>query len=318
VLQLAAVLLVALTAANCAGPQVAGRKGGSNKYGVKPSPKVIADGEPIPKGGGREMVGKPYTVGGRTYVPHGGKGYEREGWASWYGTAFHGRLTANGEVFDRDSVAAAHPTLPLPSYVRVTNVVNKRSMVVRVNDRGPYERDRLIDVSERVADALDFRRKGVTRVQVEYLGKASTNGSDDEKLLATLRTDGTPAPFGRNRTPTMYADLRHAPSPRPVAPATERAEITEDVADGSAPAASSMVEVQQASRPPERIAAPVRVAAQPQLPANAEEGEDVPLPPMRPAMSRQVADMAPVRGPGSAQPAVSLLPPQRPIYAGIY
>lgn len=316
-LKAAAVILVALTAANCAGPQVAGRKSSGNKYGVKPSPKVIPDGEPIPKGGGREMVGQPYVVGGRTYVPHNGKGYNREGWASWYGTAFHGRLTANGEIFDRESIAAAHPTLPLPSYVRVTNAVNKRSMIVRVNDRGPYEHDRLIDVSERVADALDFRRKGVTRVKVEYLGKASTRGSDDQRLLATLRLDGTPAPFGGSRGPTMYADLRHDPPSRPVPRRVEVAEAATPQVETQLAAEEEEAEPRPASRPSYTQPVPVRVAAQP--PAYAGE-DDMPLPPLRPALPRQVADagQAPARSAVPPLPAVNLLPPQRPIYSGIY
>jgi rare lipoprotein A len=308
-----AAILLALTAANCAGPQVANRSGGGNKYGVKPSPRVIPEGEPIPKGGGREMVGKPYVVGGRTYVPTNGKGYERDGWASWYGTAFHGRLTANGEIFDRQSIAAAHPTLPLPSYVRVTNTVNKRSMIVRVNDRGPYEQDRLIDVSERVADALEFRRKGVTRVRVEYLGKASTRGSDDEKLLATLRLDG-PAPFGSSRGPTMYADLRTDPPPRAKIIPVEVAETGPTEAEVPVEEAAAPV---AASRPAYTAPSSVRVAAQP--PAE-QDDDDVPLPPLRPALPRQVADAAPppLRGASAPLPAVNPLPPQRPIYAGIY
>ena len=199
--------------ANCAGPTkvASGRHSSEIKYGVASSPRVIPEGEPIPKGGGRDMVGKPYVVAGRTYTPHPGKGYDREGWASWYGSAFHGRLTANGEVFDRDSVAAAHPTLPLPSYVRVTNLVNKRSMIVRVNDRGPYERDRVIDLSERAADALGFHRKGTSRVRVQYVGRAALAGSDDEKLLASLRTDGGPAAIEPPR-PTMLAKAPEAPA----------------------------------------------------------------------------------------------------------
>ena len=202
----------ALLLANCSTPAklASGKHPSELKYGVASSPRVIPEGEPIPKGGGRDMVGKPYVVAGRTYIPHPGKGYDKEGWASWYGSAFHGRLTANGEVFDRDSVAAAHPTLPLPSYVRVTNLVNKRSMIVRVNDRGPYERDRVIDLSERAADALGFHRKGTSRVRVQYVGRAALAGSDDGKLLASLRTDGHPATMEMPRTM-----LAKAPDPLP-------------------------------------------------------------------------------------------------------
>ncbi|WP_331301438.1 septal ring lytic transglycosylase RlpA family protein [Methylobacterium oryzae] len=112
-------------------------------------------------------------------------------------------MTANGEVFDRHSIAAAHPTLPLPSYARVTNLDNGYSMLVRVNDRGPYHAGRVMDVSEEAADALGFHRKGTARVRVEYVGKASVAGSDDRKLLASLRTDGRPA----GRSTVMVADL---------------------------------------------------------------------------------------------------------------
>jgi rare lipoprotein A len=119
--------------------------------------------------------------------------YSAVGMASWYGDDFHGRYTANGEIFDMHSISAAHPTLPLPSYVRVTNLSNSRSIVVRVNDRGPYARDRLIDVSVKTAELLGFYGHGVTRVKVEYVGRAPLQGSDDRKLVATLR-EGTQTP----------------------------------------------------------------------------------------------------------------------------
>jgi len=163
------------------------------RYGVFASPRVIRDGEPVPKGGGRELVGRPYTVAGKTYVPQENPSYAREGLASWYGANFHGRLTANGEIFDRDAIAAAHTTMPLPSYARVTNLENGRSIIVRVNDRGPYHQNRVIDVSQRTAEALDFRRQGTAHVRVEYVRRASPNGSDDRILLSSLRTDGLPA-----------------------------------------------------------------------------------------------------------------------------
>ncbi len=198
-----AVAAIALVVANCGFRP--GASGIDPKYGVAASPRVVGEGEAVPKGGGRELLGKPYVIGGRTYVPQDNRGYVREGLASWYGTAFHGRLTANGEVFDRYSIAAAHPTMPLPSYARVTNLRNKRSMIVRVNDRGPYHGNRIMDVSERVAEALDFKRAGTAHVRVEYLRKASLQGSDDEKLLATLREDGRPAVFPGMTAPVMVA-----------------------------------------------------------------------------------------------------------------
>jgi rare lipoprotein A len=96
-------------------------------------------------------------------------------------------LTANGEVFDMGSISAAHPTLPMPSYVRVTNLRNGRSIIARVNDRGPYAANRLIDVSQRTAKLLGFHDHGLTRVRVEYVGRAPLEGSDDRRLAATLR-----------------------------------------------------------------------------------------------------------------------------------
>src|SRR5689334_8537300 len=163
------------------------------KYGVSSSPRVVAAGDPVPKGGGTYRVGKPYTVGGRVYVPEEDVNYRADGIASWYGDDFHGRLTANGEVFDMDSLTAAHPTLPMPCYARVTNLSNGKSLIVRVNDRGPYHGNRLIDVSNKAAELLEFKGNGVAKVRVEYVGRAPLEGSDDRQLMATLRT-GVPAP----------------------------------------------------------------------------------------------------------------------------
>jgi len=163
------------------------------RYGVSSSPRVVEYGEPVPKGGGTYRVGRPYMVAGRVYVPQEDANYREEGLASWYGDDFHGRLTANGEVFDMDSLSAAHPTLPMPCYARVTNLYNGRSLIVRVNDRGPYVANRLIDVSHKAAQLLGFKGNGTTRVRVEYAGRAPLEGSDDRQLEATLRT-GVPAP----------------------------------------------------------------------------------------------------------------------------
>jgi rare lipoprotein A len=187
-----AVVGACLVLANCASSgKFAGRV--DPKYGVSSSPRVVAYGEPVPKGGGTYRVGKPYTVGGRVYVPEEDVNYHEEGTASWYGDDFHGRLTANGEVFDMDSLTAAHPTLPMPCYARVTNLSNGKSLIVRVNDRGPYHGNRLIDVSNKAAELLDFKGNGVAHVRVEYVGRAPLEGSDDRQLVATLRT-GVPAP----------------------------------------------------------------------------------------------------------------------------
>ena len=102
------------------------------------SPRVIADGEPVPKGGGIYKVGEPYQIDGQWFVPREEAAYDRSGIASYYAEDFHGRRTSNGEVFDMWALTAAHPTLPLPSYAYVTNLDNGRTLLVRVNDRGPY------------------------------------------------------------------------------------------------------------------------------------------------------------------------------------
>jgi rare lipoprotein A len=187
-----AALAACLVLANCASSnQFASRV--DPKYGVSTSPRVVAFGDPVPKGGGTYRVGKPYTVAGRVYVPEEDVNYREEGLASWYGDDFHGRLTANGEVFDMSSLTAAHPTLPMPCYARVTNLSNGKSLIVRVNDRGPYHGNRLMDVSSKAAELLEFKGNGVARVRVEYVGRAPLEGSDDRQLMATLRT-GVPAP----------------------------------------------------------------------------------------------------------------------------
>src|SRR5437764_5197573 len=188
----AAVAAACLMLANCASSnKFASRV--DPKYGVSSSPRVVEFGEPVPKGGGTYRVGKPYIVAGRIYVPEEDVNYREEGTASWYGDDFHGRLTANGEVFDMGALTAAHPTLPMPCYARVTNLSNGKSLVVRVNDRGPYHGNRLIDVSNKAAELLEFKGNGVARVRVEYVGRAPLEGSDDRQLIATLRT-GAPAP----------------------------------------------------------------------------------------------------------------------------
>src|SRR5437763_11731312 len=192
----AAIAVACLMLANWASSnKFAGRV--DPKYGVCSSPRVVEFGEPVSKGGGTYRIGRPYIVAGRIYVPEEDVNYREEGTASWYGDDFHGRLTANGEVFDMGALTAAHPTLPMPCYARVTNLSNGKSLIVRVNDRGPYHGNRLIDVSNKAAELLEFKGNGVARVRVEYVGRAPLEGSDDRQLMATLRT-GVPAP-----TPSM-------------------------------------------------------------------------------------------------------------------
>jgi rare lipoprotein A len=205
--------VAALALAGCAPPQaprVSYSHGHEHfaqgkKYGHA-SPKVVADGERVPRGGGQYLVGRPYTVAGRRYYPAENPSYTATGMASWYGAAFHGRRTANGEVYDMASLSAAHPTMPLPSYARVTNLGNGYSVIVRVNDRGPYHAGRVMDVSSRVADVLDMKAMGTAHVKVDYVGPAPIEGSDDSQLLASLRTDGSPANMIGYSAPVMMAN----------------------------------------------------------------------------------------------------------------
>ncbi|MBS9476356.1 septal ring lytic transglycosylase RlpA family protein [Ancylobacter radicis] len=246
---------VGLLVANCSGSQKLSSKI-DPKYGVSASPRVVAMGQPVPKGGGAYRVGKPYVVAGKTYVPQEPASYNAEGLASWYGDDFHGRLTANGEVFDMHSIAAAHPTLPMPSYVRITNKDNGRSMVVRVNDRGPYHGNRVIDVSQRAADLLGFKSRGTARVKVEYVGRAPLEGSDDIQLAATLRQNGSaPAPN------VMLASA--APVPMRMGSATVAANVPLPPARpfdlGDAPDQQVAEALEEAP-----VIAPVRVASKPQ------------------------------------------------------
>jgi rare lipoprotein A len=138
------------------------------------SPRWTGKGEP-PWGGGRGHIGKPYQVAGRWFKPHEDEDYDKKGVASWYGEAFNRRKTSNGEWFEMSRLTAAHPTLPLPSYVKVTNLENGRDVVVRVNDRGPFVGTRIIDLSKKTAEVLDFKSRGKANVRVQYIGPAPLN-----------------------------------------------------------------------------------------------------------------------------------------------
>jgi rare lipoprotein A len=151
-----------------------GKGGGGAQLGER----VIPLGQPVPKGGGSYRVGEPYQLNGVWYRPTENTQYDQVGTASWYGELFHGRRTANGEIYDMERLSAASPTLPMPVYARVTNLANGRSIIVRVNDRGPFRSNRVIDLSRRSAELLGYRERGTTRVRVQYVGRAPINGDD--------------------------------------------------------------------------------------------------------------------------------------------
>jgi rare lipoprotein A len=154
------------------------------------------------RGQGLYKVGKPYQIEGTWYYPAEDWTYNETGIASWYGEAFHGKNTANGEVFDLNAVTAAHRTLPLPTIVEVTNLENGRSLQIRVNDRGPYARGRIIDLSRRSAQLLGLEGAGTAKVRVKILvpesiqaaSLARRNGVDD-KAVAALDAPPVPAPL---------------------------------------------------------------------------------------------------------------------------
>lgn len=125
----------------------------------------------------KPKTGQPYRIAGKWYVPREDWNYDEIGIASWYGPKFHGRRTANGEIFDMNRVSAAHRTLPLPSHVRVTNLENGRAINVRVNDRGPFARGRIIDLSRRAAQLLGFQKRGTARVRVQIIRPDGTLGN---------------------------------------------------------------------------------------------------------------------------------------------
>jgi len=141
------------------------------------------DGHPDGRGG-YFKVGNPYKVDGDWYYPKENTSYDSTGIGSWYGPQFHGKKTANGEVFDQNSISAAHPTLPMPTIARVTNLENGRSLIVRINDRGPFARGREIDLSRRSAELLGYRVQGTAKVRVQYLGRAPLYGEKMPKQFA--------------------------------------------------------------------------------------------------------------------------------------
>jgi rare lipoprotein A len=172
---------------------------------------------------GTYKLGQPYQIQGRWYYPEYDPDYDRTGIASWYGEPFHGRATANGEIFDRGVMTAAHPTLPLPSLVRVTNLENQREMMIRVNDRGPFIGDRIIDLSQQAARELGFEEQGIAPVRVQFVGLSEARGTPPRPTIrraaAPSADPGGPAP----------------PAARPPAPRVPAASLAQEAAQCQGP-----------------------------------------------------------------------------------
>ncbi|MGH6887933.1 MAG: septal ring lytic transglycosylase RlpA family protein [Rhizomicrobium sp.] len=174
-----------------------------------------------PPGSGSYRVGQPYEEDGRWYYPREQPDYDEVGTASWYGPGFDGRLTADGEVYDANGLTAAHPTLPMPVKVRVTNLDNGRSLVLRVNDRGPFARGRIIDVSARAAQLLGFYEKGTAPVRVTYLARADQpHGAPAEStavVAAAAKAESAPPVQMAALDPVAVGPIGNAQPPSDIA-----------------------------------------------------------------------------------------------------
>ncbi len=180
-------------------------------------------------------IGEPYQVNGVWYYPNEDYNYDETGIASWYGPGFHGERTANGEIFDTNELTAAHPTLPMPTLARVTNLDNGRSVVVRINDRGPFSGGRLLDVSRRAAQMLAFERQGTAKVRVQVL-------ADESKAIAAAARRYGPAQAAK-----AYANSTYAAAP------------VEPVVQKRVPASKPYVPPQMP--PPEKVASDEKAKA---------------------------------------------------------
>lgn len=236
----AAAVLAVLMAGCASGPS--GRDGPADRIppGLERVPDAVPRVEPLRQGG----PNKPYAVNGRTYVPETRDVPMRErGLASWYGRRFHGRSTANGETYDMHAMTAAHPTMPLPSYARVRNPANGREVVVRINDRGPFVRGRVIDLSYTAALKLDLLR-GVAPVEVERLTHGEIRSGrwrrDDDAAGQPAATSPEPVdvPPAVARAPVAARPAAPVEPAAPRTPATGDASATAPIDNGIDPSAS--------------------------------------------------------------------------------
>ncbi|MEM8771141.1 MAG: septal ring lytic transglycosylase RlpA family protein [Pseudomonadota bacterium] len=248
-------LAIAIAAVGCAG-------GPSSKGGGGPS------AGPLP----HYKIGKPYKINGRWYRPEEDPDYDRTGVASWYGRGFHGKATANGEIFNMNEMTAAHTTLPLPSLVEVENLENGRRTLVRVNDRGPFAKNRIIDLSRQAARTLGFEQQGLARVRVRYVGPAPLPGGP---RLAQQKTSS-------HLGPSPQKPLPASPTKKPPSVKTERGNTIADLITSADDAPASMPAAALSPKPAPRSEFDIRIARLINL-------DDLP------AMRETLADHGPLR-----------------------
>jgi rare lipoprotein A len=227
------------------------------KYATRPygGPSDHPRASNPPSGSGGYKVGKPYQVRGQWYYPAEQPNYDETGIASWYGDAFNGKPTASGEIFDMNGLSAAHKTLPLPRLVEVTNLDNGRSMQLRVNDRGPFVDDRIIDLSRAAAAELGVLRPGLARVRVRYVGRADIPGQG--RVTIARATPPAPAPVAPRPMPVVPqpAPIIETAAAEPAITETELAPLVDTPVETAPPV------IEAAAEPV--ASAPVQLAAAP-------------------------------------------------------
>ena len=170
-------------------------------------------------------IGNPYQISGTWYYPKVDYDYDETGIASWYGKKFHGRKTANGETYNMNQLTAAHRTLPMPCYVRVTNLENGRSLVLKVNDRGPFAKGRIIDISRRGAQLLKFQKKGIAKVRVNILANKSRELAYRMKNQEKIAKVGSPITIKKLPKPKVTSEAFPPPKGSKVPEAYSRTKV---------------------------------------------------------------------------------------------
>ena len=207
----------------------------------QPKPKAVSSAPVSKPAVPGVKIGKPYQVFGVTYYPEDDRGYDRTGIASWYGPTFHEKATANGEIYNQDDVTAAHKTLPMPSWVEVTNLDNGRQLVVRINDRGPFVEGRIIDLSRRSAQLLGVDRPGLARVRVRRVfpdGDWARDTAPQPRLVAA------PGPVAPASAPVAAAPIVATvalPAPAVAAPGARFIQVAALSDEGRARALASVL-----------------------------------------------------------------------------